>query len=151
MFQVRDMAPGEEAAVLALVMAGFDEFVRPDFTDEGVAEFERSARSFVLDRPDDHFLAVAEEGDRLLGMLDLRDGSHIALFFVDAGRQGRGIGRSLLAHAIERCRVADPDVGTMSVNSSPWAVPAYERLGFVAVDVESELKGIRFVPMIKQL
>ncbi len=145
------MAPGEGAAVLALVMAGFDEFVRPDFSDEGVAEFERSARSFVLDRPEGHSLIVAEEGNRLVGMLDVRDGSHIALFFVDADRHGRGIGRSLLGHAIERCCVVDPDVRTVTVNSSPWAVPVYERLGFVAVGPESEHKGIRFVPMVKRL
>ncbi len=145
------MAPGEETAVLALVMAGFDEFVRPDFTAEGVAEFGRSARSFVLDRPDGHSLLVTEEGDRLVGMLDVRDGSHIALFFVDVGCHGRGIGRNLLEHAIERCRVVDPDVRTVTANSSPWAVPVYERLGFVVVGPESEHKGIRCVPMVKRL
>ncbi len=151
MLKLRDMAPGEEAEVLALVMAGFDEFVRPDFTDEGAAEFERSARSFVLDRPDGHSFIVAGEGDRLVGMLDMRDGSHIALFFVDVEHHGRGIGRSLLARAIERSRVADPDLRTVTVNSSPWAVPVYERLGFVAVGAESERKGIRCVPMVKRL
>lgn len=148
---VRDMAPGEEAAVLELVMTGFDEFVRPDLSDEGAAEFERSARSFVLCRPDGHSLFVAEEAGAVVGMLDMRDGPHIALFFVDAHRHGRGIGRSLLAHATDRCRIADPDVRTVTVNSSLWAVPVYERLGFVAVGRESELKGIRFVPMVMRL
>jgi hypothetical protein len=38
----RDMAPGEEQEVLSLVMRGFDELVRPDFSDEGIAEFIRS-------------------------------------------------------------------------------------------------------------
>jgi predicted GNAT family N-acyltransferase len=35
----------------------------------------------------------------------------------------------------------------ISVNSSLYAVEAYERLGFVATDTEQQKNGIRFVPM----
>jgi GNAT superfamily N-acetyltransferase len=92
--------PGEEQEVLSLVMRGFDELVHPDFSDEGIAEFIRSARSFVLERPDGHRITVAEHDERVAGMIDVRDSSHVALFFVEAGERGQGIGRALLATAM---------------------------------------------------
>ena len=39
-------------------------------------------------------------------------------------------------------------VEEITVNSSPYAVEAYRRLGFVDVDNEKLLDGIRFTPMI---
>jgi len=138
------MASGEERAVLDLVMRGFDELVRPDFSDEGVSEFTRAATAFVLERPAGHHITVAEGDGKLVGMIDVRDGSHICLFFVDADSRGCGIGRELLGSA------AQAGSATLTVNSSPWAVPVYERLGFAATGPEIERNGIRAVPMVRR-
>jgi GNAT superfamily N-acetyltransferase len=140
--EFRDMAPGEEQAVLDLVMRGFDELVRPDFSDEGASEFTRAATSFVIDRPAGHHITVAESTGELVGMVDVRDRSHVCLFFVDADYRGRGVGRELLAAAL------GADSSSVTVNSSPWAVPVYERLGFVSTGPEIERNGIRAVPMV---
>ncbi|WP_094603611.1 GNAT family N-acetyltransferase [Sporomusa silvacetica] len=35
----------------------------------------------------------------------------------------------------------------ITVNSSPYAVLIYEKMGFVRTDVEQEINGIRFIPM----
>ena len=35
----------------------------------------------------------------------------------------------------------------MTVNSSPYAVPIYHKLGFYDVDSEQVVKGVRFTPM----
>jgi GNAT superfamily N-acetyltransferase len=146
--QIRDMAAGEESAVLALVMRGFDEFVRPDFTDEGAAEFTAAARSFVLDHPTDHRITVAERDGCLLGMIDVRDGSHICLFFVDRDSRGCGVGRAVLAAAERSSEAGTPS--RITVNSSLWAVPVYEHLGFAVTGPTIEHKGIRAVPMAKE-
>ena len=145
------MLAGEADSVLALVMRGFDEFVRPDFPEDGVAEFTRAARTLVLDRPAGHEISVAVGGDAIVGMIDVRDCSHISLFFVETGRQGHGFGRALLQHAIGRCLSASPEVTSMTVNSSPWAVDVYARFGFVATGPETERNGIRSTPMVRQL
>jgi GNAT superfamily N-acetyltransferase len=145
--QYRDMVPGEEQTVLALVMRGFDELVRPDFTEEGAAEFSRAARSFVVDHPEGHCITVAEHEGRIAGMIDVRDASHVCLFFVESTDRSQGIGRALLLAAIER----RPAASIITVNSSPWAVPVYERLGFVASGPEIGRNGIRAVPMAKRL
>jgi predicted GNAT family N-acyltransferase len=152
--QYRGIAAGEEQAVLALVMRGFDEVVRPDFSDEGVAEFTRVASAFVLERPAGHRVTVAEHAGRLVGMIDVRDSSHICLFFVEAGDRGHGVGRALLESALEQsssAKWAEPTPTAITVNSSPWAVPVYGRLGFAATGPEIEKNGIRTVPMVMQL
>jgi GNAT superfamily N-acetyltransferase len=148
--QYRDMVPTEEQAILALVMRGFDELVRPDFSSEGAAEFARAARAFVIARPAGHRITVAEHDGRIVGMIDLRDSSHVCLFFVESSDRGRGIGRALLESAIERASAASIP-STITVNSSPWAVSVYERLGFLATGPEIERNGIRAVPMAKGL
>ena len=149
--QFRDMVAGEEQAVLALVMRGFDELVRPDFSDEGIAEFTRAARLFVIERPAGHRITVAERDGRLAGMIDMRDSSHVSLFFVESVDRRRGVGRALLESALERCRLVGSSPSEVTVNSSPWAVPVYERLGFQVTGQESEINGIRCVPMAKRL
>ena len=145
------MDPGEEQAVLALVMRGFDEVVRPDFSDEGVSEFTRAASAFVLEHPAGHRITIAERDGRLVGMIDLRDSCHICLLFVEAGERGQSVGRALLETAIEHRSSPEPTPSAITVNSSPWAVPVYERLGFVSTGPEIERNGIRAVPMAMQL
>ncbi|WP_347567129.1 GNAT family N-acetyltransferase [Alistipes finegoldii] len=44
------------------------------------------------------------------------------------------------------CRT-DPAVSRITVNSSPYAVEIYRRLGFTATDAERVTDGIRFTPM----
>jgi GNAT superfamily N-acetyltransferase len=142
--EYRDMAADEAQAVLDLVMRGFDELVRPDFSDEGASEFTRTATSFVIDHPAGHHITVAESDGELVGMIDVRDRSHVCLFFVDTRSRRRGIGRGLLESAL------GAESPTLTVNSSPWAVPVYECLGFVSAGPEIERNGIRAVPMVRR-
>ncbi len=142
--EYRDMAPGEEQAVLDLVMRGFDELVRPDFSEAGAAEFQRAASSFVIDHPDGHHITVAEHDGVIVGMIDVRDASHICLLFVDADARGSGVGRELVDFAV------GGESQMITVNSSPWAVPVYERLGFAASGPEVEHNGIRAFPMVRR-
>ena len=148
---IRDMASGEEPLVFELVMRGFDEVVRADCTEEGVAEFSRAVHSFIVERQPGHHVTVAERDGRPLGMIDIRDGWHVSLFFVESGDRGRGVGRALLETALRRPASGAAGPAEIAVNSSLWAVPIYERLGFTATGPVSEVKGIRFVPMVKRL
>jgi GNAT superfamily N-acetyltransferase len=147
----RMIRPGEEQEVFRLVERGFDEFVRDDCTPEGVAEFMRATRSMVFDRPPRHFLMVAESDGRIVGMIDVKGDSHICLFFVDSGYQGRGIGRKLLDQAVALCAGRRAGLSEMDVHSSLWAIPVYEKLGFEQTEPEQESHGIRFVEMVKKL
>jgi len=147
----RMIRQGEEQQVFSLIERVFDEFVRSDFTAEGVAEFLRAARLMVFERPPDHFTMVAISGDRIVGMIDMKGYSHVCLFFVDARCHGRGIGRRLFDNALAVCRNAKPDLAEVDVNSSVWAVPVYERLGFKQTQPEQTINGILFVAMSRLL
>ena len=143
------MKSGEQAAVVDLVLRVFAEFVAPRYSQEGVAEF----RKFVCaDALADRFVAgnlflLAESGQRIIGVIEMRKDGHIALLFVEKSFQRRGIARELLRKSIEICMRRDPDLQRMIVNSSLNAVTAYERIGFKAIEKEQVKNGIRFAPM----
>lgn len=46
---------------------------------------------------------------------------------------------------------SNPAIKGLTVNSSPYAVEIYKRLGFVSTDVMQEKDGIIFIPMKKCL
>lgn len=149
----RLMQSGEETRVSDLVFRVFDEFVAPDFPPEGVEEFLRYIQPDVLRQRSatNHFALLAELGDEVVGVIELRDCEHISLYFVDRAHMGRGIGNELWRRALAICRRERPDLAEISVNSSLYAVPIYERLGFRQTKPEQMVNGIRFVPMVMEL
>lgn len=85
----------------------------------------------------------AFEGKKMLGIIATRkEGSHIALFFVDGAYHNKGIGRSLWNAVL-----AKNTCETITVHSSLYAVPIYEKLGFVQTNTVQEESGIQYVPM----
>lgn len=139
----------ETAAVSALAREVFDQFVAPHYQADGVLEFHRYASADALSRrhQSGHVTLVAEHSGELVGMLHLRRPCHVAMLFVRSSFQHKGIGRRLLASA--GALVGDASC-EFTVNSSPNAVSAYERLGFHAIGAEQCVHGIRFIPMQKQ-
>ncbi len=146
----RPMNAGEESAVCDLIARSFNEFVAPDYSAEGVQEFFRYAHPDALrERAQaDHFVLVAEAGHDLAGMIEVRASNHVALLFVDGAYHRQGIATELFRRALVICQQNQPDLKTVSVNSSPYAVPIYEKLGFHATNTEQLVHGIRFIPMI---
>ncbi|MBM3187116.1 MAG: GNAT family N-acetyltransferase [Chloroflexi bacterium] len=151
---LREMGVGEERLVCGLVARVFRDAVAPLFTDEGVHEFLRYAsaaalRQRVAEGTSRVWLAL--DGREMLGMIEWRAHGHISLLFVDREHQRQGIGRALLRRALADALRADRSLETLTVNASPNAVPAYERLGFTATEPERMANGIRFVPMAKSV
>lgn len=130
---------------LKLVWNVFLQFEAPEYSAEGVEEFHQSIRN-------PEFLATlrtygAFQNGRLIGVIATRSGGgHIALFFVDGAHQRQGTGRALFERVCQ-----DNPFDTMTVNSSPYAVPIYHRLGFTDTDVEQVTNGLRYTPMICQI
>ena len=138
--EVRPLQTAEMPEALALFEHVFMAFEAPEYSEEGIETF----LSFIRDANAVSaltFYGAFEEG-LVRGVLATRGSSHIALFFVDAAHQNRGIGRALFSAAWNACR-ADG----MTVNSSPYAVEIYRRLGFEPVSGEQLRDGIRYTPM----
>ena len=72
--------------------------------------------------------------------------SHLCLLFVEKACHRQGIARALFSALRDHCRTA-PDTPRITVNSSPYAVGAYRRLGFRTTGDERTVDGIRFTPM----
>ena len=138
--KIRLVQPNELPKALELVERVFMRFEAPDYAQKGVETF----LAFLNNPEAVAALSIygAFSGDVLIGVIAMRGSSHIALFFVDADQQGKGVGRALFSAAKAEC-----PADFMTVHSSPFAVDIYRHLGFSPLSGEQELDGIRFTPM----
>ena len=138
---IRKLRSCEIGEALYLTWNVFQQYEAPDYTQEGVEEFYKSIH-------DEKYLSElcwygAFVQDDLVGVLATRSaGTHIALFFVEGKYHRQGIGKQLYQTA----RAANHS-NVMTVNSSPYAVPVYHKLGFKDTDSEQIVDGLRFTPM----
>jgi GNAT superfamily N-acetyltransferase len=153
MIHYRRMTAHETAAVCHLAAHVFTASVAPSFTPEGVAEFLQylAPHEMVKRLHHEHEVWVAERAGQILGLIEVRDGNHIALFFVAQAYQGLGIGRRLLETVIQVCHTRQPTLAALTVHATPNAVAIYRRLGFVPTAPEQAERGMRYVPMIRKL
>jgi GNAT superfamily N-acetyltransferase len=147
------MRPDEADAVCAMISRVFDEFVGYEYTRAGVRAFYAYAnpQKMVPRLGNGNFVLVARHQAEIVGMIEFRNYDHLSLLFVDKQFHRRGISRRLLTLALEICRIRRPDVNTISVNSSRYAAPVYQKLGFDPTGPKKTIDGITFVPMILHL
>lgn len=143
----RDMANGEEEAVNILVEAVFNEFVAPDYDEEGITEFFRFANPEAMKERirSGGFVLVAEHEGNMAGILEFTPPDCIALMFVTVRRQG--IASGLVSQAIKKASLANPLLSKLIAHSSPYAMRAYEKMGFRASGKVTKENGIEYVPM----
>lgn len=139
-FSVRRLYPEEIQSALDLCWEVFLQFEAPEYSEEGIQEFRKSLDDKERTRKLQFYGAF--EGDSLVGTLCMREPQHIGGFFVKEAYQRKGIGRDLFDTMKK-----DYDKQEFTVNSSPYAVEVYRHLGFVDVDKEQTVNGLRFTPM----
>jgi GNAT superfamily N-acetyltransferase len=141
--------PGDEGRIAGLVEEVFSEFVAPQFSREGIAEFLKYIRveAFVERIRAGNLILLAKYRNEIIGVTEIFESNHIALFFVDKASQRKGIGKELLRRTIHVCKNQKPETDRITVNSSPNAVAAYQKLGFDIVEKEQVKNGIRFIRM----
>lgn len=150
--QYRLMHPGEEKAVIQLVKDVFGQFEAGEYTAEGMKEFFRYANVQAMrDRATSHFVIVAIVDQKIIGMIEIRNNDHVALFFVDSEWHYRGIGQTLFEKSMKHCQDNRIAPKKITVNSSPYALGFYQAIGFSIAQSEQQIHGIRFIPMEKAL
>ncbi len=135
----------EKPAALNLAWKVFMQFEAPEYSQEGIETF----RNFINDKKSTDSLMMygAFENDEIIGVIATRsDKSHISLFFVNEKYQNQGLGRKLFNTVLEKC-----ESNHMTVNSSPYAVGFYHKLGFKDESPEQLTDGIRYTPMTLKL
>jgi ribosomal protein S18 acetylase RimI-like enzyme len=153
MIKIEFMRPGEERAVSDLVTSTFQHDVAPLYAQEGIHEFlsyaDPGALRTRLSR--NHVVLVASQDKSIVGMIELRDYCHVSMLFVDPMHQRQGVGLLLVNEALRLIKEHNPEVGEVTVNSSPNAVEAYKRFGFQITGELQVKNGIGFVPMTLSL
>jgi len=154
----RDMRNGDEDAVSQLIRNSFLRFIARDYKPEGLEIFlqETSAEGIAFKIREWPLLMVAEgckdSGEAgIVGVIVLRRANHISLFFVDEDWHGKGVGRLLFHKAIQRIRKINPEIQSITVNSSPYGIGFYEKMGFRPSGPEQYMKGMLVNPMVFQL
>lgn len=139
--RIEEISGKEKEKALELVLSVFMQYEAPDYSEQGIQSF----KDFISNREkiDNLKFYSAYLDDALVGVIATRNnGNHIALFFVDGRHHRKGIGRKLFEYALEKS-TGDK----ITVNSSPYAVEIYKKLGFVPDSGEQVVDGIRFTPM----
>ncbi len=142
------MQPGQEPDVIDVVREVFDRYVAPDFPQEGVDEFYKFANveSLAKRSSSNCFTMIGCQDGKTVGVIEIRDMSHISMFFVKSAYQQKGIGKALFLEALSIIK-KDKDIHEVTVKSALNAVTVYECLGFQRQDKEQLVNGIRFIPM----
>jgi ribosomal protein S18 acetylase RimI-like enzyme len=89
---------------------------------------------------------VALDHSRIIGMITLRDTSHISLLFVDEQYHRQGVGRALMNY-LTGYMADEMGIRRVTVNASPYGVGFYHKLGFRDLRSEEQRDGIIYTPM----
>lgn len=143
---VKEFSKDMAVEVEALIRDSFNTYVGNDYTEQGRTVFFSFANTNELIKRHDkgNIILVYQKDKQIQGMIEARDHNHICLFFIHPDFQGQGIGRQLYKQLLSYIK---DKTSYIEVNSSVFALPVYEKLGFVVVDELQEVDGIQFVPM----
>lgn len=150
---VRSAYRDEWDDAMALAWRTFMRFEADDYSTEGIKSFQDFItdttlyRMFVIGA---YQLFCALDGKKLVGMISLRNETHISLLFVDASYHKKGVGRALIEH-VGKYVLLEEGFHRLTVNAAPYAVGFYHKLGFHDTDTEKINDGIRYTPMEKKL
>ena len=144
--QYRFMQAGEEEEICSLAIRVFKEFVAHQYSEQDKEAFLKYVEPKCLSKRfyEDSFVLVAAIKEKIVGMIELVSNSRISLFFVEGHLQKIGIGKELLKKSVEICRIKNPVLTEISVNSSPNAMDIYKKLAFSVMDSDKEKNSIRF-------
>ena len=140
--EIRRLSEEERQTALDLAWVVFSEYESPDYSAEGTEEFRKCLHDEEYLYGIDYYGAF--DDGKLIGLIGIRtDMEHICFFFVDGQYHRQGIGTMMFNYLLENYKS-----NTITVNSSPFGVGFYERLGFTPTEEEKTINGIRFTPMI---
>lgn len=139
-----DDAPAISVLVRPLTQA----FVAHEFTEEAATRLLESMEVASIRKhiASGYRYHVAEEDGKIVGVVAIKENSHLYHLFVSKDLQGRGLARQLW-EAAKGASLAAGNRGQFIVHASLGAVGLYERFGFVKESESVERSGVVYVPM----
>ncbi|MBB5226660.1 GNAT family N-acetyltransferase [Treponema ruminis] len=140
-FCIRKLTKTEIPEAHSLAWKVFCEYESPDYSAEGTESFRKSLNDPVYLSGLDYYGTF--DGSKLVALCTIRvEKRHICFMFVDGSYHRRGLGSRLIRHVLNEYKGE-----SVTLNSSPYGLPFYKAVGFVATDEEKTIDGIRFTPM----
>lgn len=134
---------------LKLVKKVFMEFDAPDYSQEGIDEFIEQIienKEFINKfKTGEQIMIGAFHDDKIIGVLAISIRNHISLLFVDKKYHRKGVATKLFNEIYSQLQFNN--LNKIKLNSSPYAILFYKKIGFVATDTEQIKNGIRYTPM----
>lgn len=146
--EIRPARKEDITIINKLIHNCFNEFISVDYSEEGVNEFLKfiNIDNIIKRYNQGSYILVACSNKKVVGVIEIKGFRHISLLFVSKDYHKRGIARELVNKAIEVC-VKNYYIKAITVNSSPYAIKIYEKLGFYKIENEKCVNGIKFTPM----
>ena len=128
-------------------------FEAQEYSEEGIESF----RDFISDQwlknmflKGEYQMMVALHDNKIIGFITVRNRSHISLLFVDKKYHRHGIGRTLIENLGEYL-ITEVGMDYMTVDSAPYALEFYHKLGFWDLAPQQNKQGIIYTSMKKNL
>ncbi len=146
--QIRKLTYDDLPHASALCLDAFMIAVAPSLSTQGVETFAKvaAAQAFADRMEGDNLMLVCVADGAITGLIELKEGRHVAMLFVAPGSQRRGIGMRLMGAALEQVRDE-----VVTVRASLSSVAAYESYGFALSGDVGEFAGLIYQPMEKRL
>lgn len=150
MFDIRELEIKDLGEAMSLVWEVFVKYQGCDYSEEGISSFKEFIK--IESITEGYYTGVYKfwgcfEDGILLGVICKRDLCHLAMLFVKGETHKSGIGKLLFETLRDDIR-RDKLIKKITVNSSPYAVGFYKRMGFEETDKEKCINGIKFTPMV---
>ncbi|MBQ0027642.1 MAG: GNAT family N-acetyltransferase [Lachnospiraceae bacterium] len=150
---VRRARDDEWESAMELAFRVFLKFEAKEYGKKGTesfAEFVTSENLKKLFLTGHYDVYVATMDGKIVGVGSVRNISHISLLFVDGAYHYRGIATNIVEYMCD-CLRHNTDTEYVTVNSSPYAVGFYHKLGFVDTAGKMEEDGIIYTPMRRHI
>ncbi|WNJ19993.1 GNAT family N-acetyltransferase [Pontibacter sp. G13] len=150
MIRIRPANEFDCAEISQMIRLSAEESLYPAFGDGGIQAFEQgiSPAAIRICLLEGYAYYVAQQFDEIVGVVAVRDRTHLFHLFVHPKVQGNGLGARLMEYAFD-------EVGTnysfrsVTVNSSTGAISFYRKNGFLP-DGDMQIKqGVPYLPMVR--
>lgn len=148
-FDIRFIDEEEWEDAMSLAYKTFLQFDASMFSEEGIQHF----RDFLSDNflkkmfvSGEYQVVAAYCDGRMIGVISLRNSTHISLLFVDEEYHRRGVGRALIMALGDYAKLKLHSK-ELTVNAAPYATEFYHRVGFTDDGPLTSRDGIMYTPM----
>ncbi|MCR5526270.1 MAG: GNAT family N-acetyltransferase [Lachnospiraceae bacterium] len=146
---IRRIKEKEWGDAMKLVWSVFLAFNAEGYTPEGVDNFYKFITDdvlYMMFKQGEYVVFGCFDDDEIIGVISVRGKNHISLLFVDGEYHHQGIAKRLVR---ELCNYLIEEGGQFytTVNSSPYAVDFYHKVGFKDTGKTQKANGIIYTPM----